>query len=247
MVVVYCEREVARMNYVCVSMNKEVVNKETFSNKEQAVLHFQTLLGEKIREEKEGLKCRAENSILICEKQIQKEIQKKLMLEKKAEQGELEIPWNFYDDWQAKVDNLHEKKKKKEAELKQLHLDMQKREVAYENKYNGYKNNLFSPEPQLILHIAGIYQNGYQFTVVEEKYYVNVAKIEGEKSSHSVLKKLPSQFDKNRISLYLFREIEHELEVVEADNQERVQKTVSHIRNQILRNFQTSQNRLKEV
>ena len=51
------------MNYVCVSINKEVVNKETFSDKQQAMAYFQTLHGERILEEKEGVKDRTKEEL----------------------------------------------------------------------------------------------------------------------------------------------------------------------------------------
>ena len=122
---------------------------------------------------------------------------------------------------------------------------MDKMEVVYEAKYNGYKDNLFTQEPQLMLHISGIYQNGYQFTVIEEKYYYIGAKIDTDKTIHAVLKKLPPQFDKNRISLYMFKEIEDCEEKIELENLDRIQKTVTRVRNQILRNFQNGPTRIK--
>ena len=235
------EREVYRMSYVCVSINKEVVNKETFTNKQQAVAYFQKLHGDKIREEKEGLKIRFENSIRNYENRIRGELsgheKRKMPLE--------EIEPDFYQAWKEQMKLLQEKKEKKEAELKQLCRDMDKMEVVYEAKYNGYKDNLFTQEPQLMLHISGIYQNGYQFTVIEEKYYYIGAKIDTDKTIHAVLKKLPPQFDKNRISLYMFKEIEDCEEKIELENLDRIQKTVTRVRNQILRNFQNGPTRIK--
>ncbi len=235
------------MNYVCVSINKEVVNKEIFSDKQQAIDYFQLLHGERILEEKEGVKRRLENHIATYEKQIEKEWQKRKALEEQAKNGEIELLLSFYDCWQSNLDALTEKKKKKETELEQICLDMEKKEVVYEAKYNGYKNNLFTQEPQLILHISGIYQNGNQFTVTEEKYYFIGAKIESKDSIGYVVKKLPPQFDKNRISLYLYKEIDGTEEEIEEDNKDRVQKTVSRIRNQVLRNFQYAPMRIKAI
>ncbi len=235
------EREVYRMSYVCVSINKEVVNKETFTNKQQAVAYFQKLHGEKIREEKEGLKIRLRNSIRNYDNRIHRE----LSAYEKREVPSEKIQQDFYKAWKEQMKTLQEKKEKKEAELEQLCRSMDEVEGVYEAKYNGYKNNLFTQEPQLILHISGIYQNGYQFTVMEEKYYYIGAKIDTDKSIHSVFKKLPSQFDKNRISLYIFKELDDCEEKVELDNLDKVQKTVSRIRNQILRNFQNDPSRLK--
>lgn len=231
------------MSYVCVSINKEVVNKEVFTNKQQAVVYFQRLHGEKIREEKEGLKIRLENSIRNYEIRIRGE----LAAYERRKMKDEEISKGFYEDWKANLEMLQEKKAQKEDVLKQLCLDMDKIEIVYEAKYNGYKDNLFTQEPQLILHISGIYQNGYQFTVMEEKYYYIGAKIDTDKTIHSVLKKLPPQFDKNRISLYVFKEINDSKEIVEQDNLNRTQNTVTRIRNQILRNFQNGPKRLKLV
>ncbi len=238
------------MNYVCISINKEVVNKEVFSDKQQAADYFQILHGETIREEKEKLKIRLGNSIRNYECRIHKELaaDAKRKLEGKVN---LEV--------------LGEKKANKEAELEQLNLDMDKIEVVYEAKYNGYKENLFTQEPQLILHISGIYRNGNLFTVIEEKYYYIGAKIKSDAPIYSVVKKLPPQFDINRISLYLFKEKEkleefdivgcpitllnnQDLErLVESDNTDKVQKTVTNIRNQILRNFQNGSSRVRAV
>ena len=232
------------MSYVCISINKEVVNKEIFTNKQQAIMYFQKLQGEKIREEKEGLKLRLEKSIENYEKRILRE---QASYEKqKAKVTEL---YQKYLDKECEknVAVLQEKKEQKEADLAQLCLDMNKMEVVYEAKYNGYKDNLFTKEPQLILHISGIYQNGHLFTVIDEKYYYIGAKIDKEKTSYSVIKKLPPEFDKNRISLYVFKEIDDFEEIVEWDNVNRIQNTVSRYRNQILRNFQNGPTRMKVV
>ena len=239
------EREEYRMNYVCVSINKEVVNKETFSDKQQAMAYFQTLHGERILEEKEGVKHRLENHIVTYEKQIQREWKRRLAVEEQAAREEKEISLSFYDCWQANLDLLCEKKKKKEVQLEQIRLDMEKIEVDYEAKYNGYKENLYTREPQLMLHISGIYQNGQQFTVIEEKYYYIGAKIDTDKTIYTVLERLPQQFDKNRYFLYVFKEMEDTEECVEQDNLNRIQNTVNRIRNQILRNFQNGLTRCK--
>lgn len=231
------------MNYVCVSINKEVVNREVFSDKQQAVAYFQTLHGERIREEKEGLKRRLENNIANYESRIRKE----LIAEEKYKATSTAIQKRFYEEWEAHLKELCKRKATKESDLAKLEADIDKIEVVYEAKYNGYKDNLYTQEPQLILHISGIYQNGYLFTVIEEKYYFIGAKIESEEPACSVVKKLPSHFNKDRISLYLFKEIEGEPEVVELDNQDRIQKTVTRIRNQILKNFQYGPSRVKEM
>lgn len=232
------------MSYVCVSINKEVVNKETFTNKQQAVAYFQKLHGEKIREEKEGLKLRLEKSVENYESKILRE---QAEYERRKVEATEVYKQHLYEEMKTNVAMLQEKKEKKETELKQLCLDMDKIEVVYEAKYNGYKDNLFTQEPQLMLHISGIYQNGYQFTVIEEKYYYMGAKIDSDKTIYSVIKKLPPQFDKNRISLYIFKEIEDSEEEVELDNVERTQKTVNRIRNQVLRNFQNGPTRIKVI
>ena len=103
------EREVYRMSYVCVSINKEVVNKETFTNKQQAVAYFQKLHGEKIREEKEGLKIRLRNSIRNYDNRIHRE----LSAYEKREVPSEKIQQDFYKAWKEQMKTLQEKKEKK--------------------------------------------------------------------------------------------------------------------------------------
>lgn len=262
------------MNYVCVSVNKEIVNRETFYNKLQALNYFESLHGEAIVQEKHRMKNRLRNSIKNYDCKMKNH---QLYMENAKAYGVL----SRAD--QEKLEMLSDRKAQREAELKQLELDLCKQEVSYMEKCNDYKKAPWSEVPQMILHITGIYQRGYVYSVVEEKYYCIGAKINSDEPISKIVKKLPPQFDTNRISLYLFQEMgdlnnrkklkdlkeliqkedfeefveKGELEtmmeredlgrMIEMYNLYKMQKEVNRVRSQILRDFQKSPTRIIEI
>ena len=156
------------MNYLCVAINKTVLDKKVFSFKKDALDYFTEKYGEDIQNDK---RCKEEKLLTSIAK-----YNKKLM--------------NPEED----VKKLLAAKDKKQKELDELHRSMETVCCYYVWKFNQYKKVLLDESEILLFRICGIYKvAGERYEVVENLYKVVSKVVNNVIHSSEVLEKISGE------------------------------------------------------
>ena len=208
------------MNYLCAVVKKEVVTRETFHNREEALKYFQQKFGDRIVEKMEENERRLENKIFYLDRKLKKYENEPEMKQRIFERRQAaEEQWRAIDKW--------------------LNGEDDRKAVYMEEKPDHYKNQLITEDEELFFYMAGIYNLGRRYTVTEEKYYYMCQMVTCMGSCSEAARHLPKKMSGDNCSLY----------VCEA-SQETVKKyikQISKIRAQIRRDYNKSRVLLKNA
>ncbi|MBC3804047.1 hypothetical protein GH808_06300 [Acetobacterium fimetarium] len=155
------------MKYFYVAITKEVVNQTTFNDVQMAIDYFEKNYGHIIYEMTLKKIKRLKNRIGNYEQRLKKQLED---IRKWQENGT--CTWadlNFENMLKDKI--LSSKIK-----LEEIRDSLNVKPVSFEVKHDRYKQKIcLSDEPQLILHISSIYNQGYIIDVVKKNTIALVA------------------------------------------------------------------------
>lgn len=210
------------MAYLCVAVTKEVVKKEIFKSKEEALGFFRENYEEHIRTWMSGERKRIKAKLRDYERRIE--------MESKQPGAE------------DKIKELYDKMEKSRLELEKADRwdqgEMEKESLYWYEKFNQYKGELIAEEPQLFLHMAGVFKEGGGYKVTEEKYYSMGWLIDTGKGTIDVMKRLPERSVKESISLHICKDSE--------ESRMKLMKKISKERAQICQSCRKRQKHFKQ-
>ncbi len=221
------------MNYVCVSVNRDVVTKKSFDSRAKAIDYFQQEYGKEICEERAWQEEKLETRIQNYEKKIQRY---EYILA--HPEGKLAVT----EKGRENLKNCCARKEKTEEALEQMRRDFLIKPLSYEAKYDDYKEGILLEQPLVLLHVCGIYQRGNEFWVIAEKYSCIGKRVEQEETAVAAARKLPKTSEKDRIFLYVCPEKAGK----ERETLDKVLKELSNFRAKLSRSFESDSARLKE-
>lgn len=208
------------MNYLCAAVKKEVVTRETFHNREEALKYFQQKFGDRIVEKMEENERRLENKIFYLDRKLKKYENEPEMKQRIFERRQaVEEQWKAIEKW--------------------LNGEDDQKAVYMEEKSDHYKKQLITEDEKLFFYMAGIYSLGRRYTVTEEKYYYMCQVVSCMESCSEAVRHLPEKMSGDNCSLYVCEE-----------SQETVKKyikQISKIRAQLRRDYNKNRALLKNA
>lgn len=178
------------MEYLCVSVTKELVAKQVFSKESEAMECFERRFEQLVYDSRQRRRVRLEKGIQKYEEKIKQQIIN-------IQEWEREGTWNYAD--YITLEMFQMRLEAKEERLEALMRIFDKRPVSYEKKYDTYKRKLEMGVPQLILHIGSIYERVDGFEVVEEKYYCLAEELNSEMGVEGVCIELSEAYHKDKL------------------------------------------------
>lgn len=171
-----------KLNYYCVAICKNVLNKEMLETKEEALLRFEEQFREEILKELKETEKKIGNSINRCVKRLEK--------------MEVEEASSVFSGSEQKIrerekERLLDLKGKREAELEKLQQEMEGVHSFYLWRLDEYKESLFI-EPEIrLLRICGVYKDaGGKYSLEDMVYTVISSIVENISNQEEVLRKV---------------------------------------------------------
>lgn len=219
------------MKYFYVAVTKEVVSQATFNDMQMAIDYFDKNYGHIIYEMTLQKIKRLKNRICNYEQKIKNQLED---IKKWQENGT--CTWADLNYGNI----LKDKILSSEIKLEEIREKLDIKPVSFEVKHDGYKHKICaSDEPQLILHISSIYNQGYIIDVVEEKYYCIGGMVESDNKIETARKEIDERKIKNYSFLHMV--------IVNEETSQKLVKEVSRVRTQTLRDYHKIRTRLKNI
>ena len=161
------------MNYVCVLLSKETVDKKVFNTKQEALDCFEEKFGQEIRTEA----TKKLNSL------------KKRLARQQAE----------YTGTEEQDEKLAKTNSEISTQIKLLDDPF----TSYSKRTDPWKQHLVFDESNAILHMGSIYCRPNRYEVVEDKHFVKFEEIEYDGDAKDLCRELYFQHKDNGHTIYI--------------------------------------------
>lgn len=207
------------MNYLCAAVKKEVVT-ETFYSREEALVYFQQMYGERVVEKMEVSERRLENQITVLERKLKKYKDEPEMIQRLSERRQTaEEKWRAIEGW--------------------LNGEDEQKPVYIEEAFDRYKEQLLTEDEELFFYMAGIYNVGGRYRVTEEKHSYICTVVTGMGGSSEAVSHLPERMVEGNLVLYVCEE--------SPDTVKRYRQQLSKIRAQVRRDYNKNRTLMKNT
>lgn len=208
------------MNYLCAAVKKEVVTEETFYSKEEALAYFQQRYGDRIVEKMEENERRLENQIANLGRKLKKYKDEPEMSQRLSERRQAaEEKWRAIERW--------------------LNGEDEGKPVYMEETFDRYKERLLTEKEEIFFHMAGIYNLGRRYMVIEENYYYMCRLVTDMEGSSEAARHLPEKMAEGNHLLYVCEE--------SPETEKRYRQQISKVRAQVRRDYNKNRALLKNT
>lgn len=207
------------MNYLCAAVKKEIVS-QTFYSREEALVYFQQMYGDRIIEKMEVSERRLENQITILGKKLKKYKDEPEMIQRISESRQTaEEKWRAIERW--------------------LNGEDERKPVYMEETFDRYKEQLLTEDEELFFYMAGIYNVGRRYRVAEEKHSYMCVVVTGMEGSSEAVRHLPERMLEGNLALYVCEE--------SPETVKRYRQQLSKIRAQVRRDYNKNRTLMKNT